>query len=407
MDRGVRVLVLTTLFPHRAGEKEGNFVLDQVRALTKNGADVTVLVAKPWHPLPSLAPENKRKINVQEYAGERFGLRNASFFSLPRFALGEKAYDFARQGILPAIDVRGNFDVIHAHGFLMGSVANFLARESKVPSVVTVHGIETNAQFDDTEGKRKKIGEAIDHADQMVIVGSPLIEYCRQYASRTDHFVVVGNGCTIYKDLEPSQRILRRKSARVVAISNYEENKGFDLLVEAMATAGLRDKMELVIVGGGDGFKKVQAHVQELGLGDSIHFTGLLPHRDALAEIMAGDVFCLPSWREAYGIMYAEAMALGKLTMGCKGQGPSDFVRHLETGYLMEPGSTPPVAEALRWALEHPDDASKIARHGQEYALSSLTWDANAAKMLEIYGRLIQERARDIFGQAQNRTTPA
>ena len=45
------MLVLTTLFPHQPGEKEGNFILDQVRVLAEQGADVTVLVAKPWIPV--------------------------------------------------------------------------------------------------------------------------------------------------------------------------------------------------------------------------------------------------------------------------------------------------------------------------------------------------------------------
>ncbi len=120
---------------------------------------------------------------------------------------------------------------------------------------------------------------------------------------------------------------------------------------------------------------------------------------------MAGDIFCLPSWREAFGIMYAEAMTIGKLTMGCRGQGPSDFIRHLETGYLMPPGKTESVAEALRWAMEHPDCAREIANRGQVYALKSLTWDANAARMLEIYRSLMRERQGLIT--VQDRTVSA
>jgi glycosyltransferase involved in cell wall biosynthesis len=392
MDQALRVLVLTTLFPHRPGEKEGNFVLDQVRALAAKGVDVTVVVAKPWNPVPSLAPEIKRKIDERLYAGERFRVRNAAFFSLPRFALGQKAYDFARQGMLPAIDLLGDFDVVHAHGFLMGSVAVYFSQRANIPSIVTIHGIETRSHFDDTENKRQRITEVLERADRVVLVGSPLFEYCRKYTSHVENFTVVGNGCTLYPDLKPSSRIPRRKALRVVAVSNYEESKGFDLLVEAVANPELRDELELVLVGEGDGFRKLRTHAREKGFGNFIHFTGLLSHREALEEVLAGDIFCLPSWREAFGIMYAEAMALGKLTMGCSGQGPSDFIRHLETGYLMASGNTKAVMEGLRWALHHPEAAKEIATRGQEYAVTSLTWEANASRMMEVYENIIQRR---------------
>jgi len=414
MERGLRVLVLTTLFPHRPGEKEGNFILDQVRALAEQGADVTVLVARPLTPLPFLAPINKRRINVQGYEGERFRLRNARYFSLPRFALGQRAYDFARAGVIPeirAIAQHDNFDVVHAHGFLMGYVGVHVAQAWDVPSVLTIHGIETDPRFDNTEGKRRKIMEVLENADRVLLVGSPLLEHCRKYA-KTDEFLVVGNGFTVYPDIQPSQRIARRKPVRVAAVSNYEESKGFDLLVEAIANEGLREKIEAVIVGGGVGFKKARERVHELGLEGSIHFTGLLPHREALAEVLAADVFCLPSWREAFGIMYAEAMGLGKFTIGCKGQGPSDFIRHLENGYLLEPGCTDAVVEALQWVTEQPERTKEIARRGQEYALQSLTWEANATKLRAIYDELISEKNTVCKPQGnatseQNRTAPA
>ena len=398
MDRGLRVLVLTTLFPHHPGEKEGNFVLDQVRALAKQKADVTVLVARPWNPLPFLAPKNKRNIDESVYAEESFRVRNTNYFSLPRFALGVGAYKHAAGVFLKAADIarEWQFDVVHAHGFLMGYVANSL----EAPSVITIHGIETDPRFDDTDGKREKLEEVLNRADQVVLVGSPLIEHCKKYASRTDHFTVVGNGCTVHPDLQPSQNIPRRRPQRVVAVSNYEESKGFDLLVEALADGGLQNQFELVIVGGGGGFKRLKDRVRELGVDGSVHFTGLLSHQDALAEVMAADIFCLPSWREAFGIMYAEAMTLGKLAMGCQGQGPSDFIRHKETGYLMEPGSTSAVIEALRWAIEHPEDASRAARAGQEYALHNLTWDANASRMMEVFREAISARTQG----AKNRT---
>jgi glycosyltransferase involved in cell wall biosynthesis len=111
-------------------------------------------------------------------------------------------------------------------------------------------------------------------------------------------------------------------------------------------------------------------------------------HRETMAEILAGDVFCLPSWREAFGIMYAEAMSLGKFTIGCRGQGPSDFIQHLETGYLVEPRSSTSVADALRWVVDNPRHAKSVAERGKTYALGNLTWKQNVTKILSLYRSL-------------------
>lgn len=394
MHDPLRLLVLSPLFPRSPGEKEGNFVLDQVRALAAQRAEICVVVPHPWSPpvISTLFGVNKQPVDIERYAGESFHVVNASYFSLPRYRLGHYAAYFAARGVVPVIRSRARqhpFDIIHAHGFPMGQVAKQAASELHIPYVLTIHGIETAPRFDDTEAKRRQIASAIENAARVILVGSPLLDYCRRYTANIENCVVIGNGFTVYDDLQPSTRIPRRKLLRVVATSNYAESKGFELIVEALAAHDLRDKFELVAVGGGEGFSRVRRRAQELGVADSVHCTGLLSHRDALNEVLAGDIFCLPSWREAYGIMYAEAMALGKLAIGCEGQGPSDFIRNRENGLLIAPRSAEAVAESLRFAVADSNGAKRIADRGCETALTSLTWSHNAARILSLYGNLL------------------
>jgi glycosyltransferase involved in cell wall biosynthesis len=395
---GIRVLVLTSLFPSRPGEKQGNFVLDQVRALAAEGAEVTVLVARPW--LPSIfrshaAPE-KLPVDPAQYATESFHLSNATFFSLPRFALGRFAANLVRSlaSAIEYLNSQRSIDLIHAHGLQLGHAAVEAAARLRISSVVTVHGVETAARFDNSKAKRDQIGDTVDRASAVVLVGSPLLEYIRKYTRKTDHCVVIGNGFNSYPDLEPSTKIPKTRSVRIIAVSNYETSKGFEILISAIHSLGpeLRSRIETVLVGAGDGFDSIHEQVEKLGLSDSVHYTGPLLHRGAMAEILASDIFCLPSWREAFGIMYAEAMSLGKLTIGCKGQGPADFIRHLETGYLVEPRNVRSVADGLRWAIHNSEQSKLVAEKGRQFAIENLTWDQNAARMLNLYRSLITKK---------------
>jgi glycosyltransferase involved in cell wall biosynthesis len=399
-NSGIRVLVLTSLFPSRPGEKQGNFVLDQVRELAARGAEVTVLVARPWIPsiLKYFANPDKRPIDPANYAGERFQIRNASYFSLPRFALGRFAANFVRTlaSAIEYIDSQDSIDVIHAHGLQLGLAAVGAAGRLRIPSVITVHGVETAERFDNTKIKRDQIGDTLDRANRVVLVGSPLLDYVRKYTTKTDHCVVIGNGFTSYPDLSPSTQVPRTRPVRVIAVSNYEQSKGIEILISAMQSLEpeYRSQVETVLVGAGEGFDSIRHQVEKLGLAESVHYIGPLLHRDTMAEVLASDVFCLPSWREAFGIMYAEAMSLGKLTIGCTGQGPADFIRHLETGYLVEPRSVASVADALRWALQNSERSKQVAERGRQYATENLTWNQNADRMLNLYRSLITKEQK-------------
>ncbi|MGE5110539.1 MAG: glycosyltransferase [Acidobacteriaceae bacterium] len=79
--------------------------------------------------------------------------------------------------------------------------------------------------------------------------------------------------------------------------------------------------------------------------------------------------------------------------MGCDGQGPSDFVRHMETGCLIAPRSKAAVTEALRRAVLHPNEVKRMAEAGRNFACGHLTWGHNASRILEIYRESLTIRA--------------
>ncbi|HWR34483.1 MAG TPA: glycosyltransferase [Clostridia bacterium] len=416
MSDALNILVLTTMFPHRPGDKDGNFIHDQVCELAAMDARVTVLVCKPRLPraLGLLANPLKRDVDPAVYAGSKFQVKTANYFSLPRYALGTKAARFTCSGVMPSVRSicsAQRTQLIHAHGITLGHVAIEASSELGIPSIVTMHGIDTTPRITSTAAKRRQIGSMLAAVGRVVLVGSPLTEYYSQFVSNTKNFIVVGNGFRIYPGLQPSALIPRVEQTRVVAVSHLFPEKGFDVLIRGLALLRARGypSVEAVLVGEGPERPMLELLARELNLADRVHFTGALAHPEAESEVMAGDIFCLPSWREAFGIMYAEAMALGKLVIGCRGQGPSDFITHRDTGYLLEPQSPESVADALAWAISNPEAARDAAFRGREYAHRRLTWRNNAETMHHLYNELITSfPARQADGEsACHRTSNA
>ena len=122
-------------------------------------------------------------------------------------------------------------------------------------------------------------------------------------------------------------------------------------------------------------------------------------------EIKAGDVFCLPSWREACSIAHIEAMALGKVAIGCHSQGPSDYICDGETGYLVQPQNVDDLMRVLFQVLTNRDAIESVGRAAREFASRQLTWDVNVSKLKEIYAAALAKgiaRCTDLGGKAKS-----
>jgi glycosyltransferase involved in cell wall biosynthesis len=122
-----------------------------------------------------------------------------------------------------------------------------------------------------------------------------------------------------------------------------------------------------------------------------VHFTGNVPHETVFSYLKSSDIMALPSTEEAFGIAYIEAMACGLPVIGCEGEGPTDFVEHGKTGYLVPPNDPTAIAEILRDLSENQKQLDQMGDAAREYVLENLTWEENARQNEEIYQRAIEK----------------
>jgi len=378
----LRAVVLTPSFPFVPGAQAGSFIHDQVSALADLGLRVHVLVAQPWGAAVRQESDEVR-------ARRKFTVEVVRYVIFPRQLFWSTAGPLLMQALEPAIrrvHARQAVDIIHAHTEALGYAAVRVGQKLGVPAIITLHGIDPTCRRTNSPRKRRQLRETLQGASRTVLVGTPLQSYFAQFADASN-FVVVYNGFQLPPHTAPSQRIPRRKRHRVVSVSNLHENKGIDLTIRALALLEERGQqdVELVIVGDGTEREGLARLAADLLLSKRVYFTGALSHPEAVAEILTGDIFCLPSWREAFGIVYLEAMALGKLAIGCKGQGPADFIVDGETGLLVEPHSAEAVAQALSQVIAEPANAQRMGRAAAVHVRDNFTWRHNAERIIAVY----------------------
>lgn len=98
----------------------------------------------------------------------------------------------------------------------------------------------------------------------------------------------------------------------VLFMSRVHYKKGLDLLIPAFAAAA--GPQDVLVIAGpvAEGYQpEIDRLVAAAGIGGRVVQTGMLFGRDRLAPLVDATVFVLPSYQENFGIVVAEALAVG------------------------------------------------------------------------------------------------
>ncbi|HTQ98461.1 MAG TPA: glycosyltransferase family 4 protein [Candidatus Acidoferrum sp.] len=384
----MRILCLTPWFPAWPGAQSGNFILDSVAALHAQGHQVKVLVARAWHPAWAgwLHDDWGRPRLQPELHDSELGVEAVTYLSIPRNLLRALSWRWFHARVQPALRAtvaRFKPDVILAHTELMGAAAVAVGKASGLPSVVVLHGINPDPRLD-TAAERQRLRETLDAATRVVLVGEPLRQYFAARSGHHDHFRIVHNGFvppSRVRSAEPCPTTLR-----LISVSNLHAGKGIDLTLRALAQLHRQGNAawHYTVVGDGAERTPLQALTAELGLSAQVTFVGAIDHAAVYDRLCQADVFVLPSWREAFGIAWLEAMACGLLAIGVRDQGPSAFIRDGDTGLLVQPQDVEDLAQCLQRIFSTPAAMQQLARRGQALVTREFTWAAHAGKLAAV-----------------------
>lgn len=152
----------------------------------------------------------------------------------------------------------------------------------------------------------------------------------------------------------------------VSRMNRADREKGVEILLRAMPWVR-RDvpTAHLQIVGDGDDRPRLESLARELRIAESVQFLGEVRHaalRDAYASAR---VFCLPSSKEGFGIVFLEAMIHGLPVVAARAGGTTDVVEDGVTGILVPPEDPSSLGSALSGLLLMPEECQKLGAAGR------------------------------------------
>lgn len=163
----------------------------------------------------------------------------------------------------------------------------------------------------------------------------------------------------------PSDSELRPgRRPQVLAAGRLVPEKGFDVLLEAMAMFPIPERPELVILGEGPERERLEALAARLGLAD-LQLPGFVD--DPEAWMSTSDVFVLASRFEGLPGVLIQAMACGCAVVAtdCP-TGPSEIVTDGRDGVLVPVADAEAMFEAIRSLIDRPDLRSRLGSAARE-----------------------------------------
>lgn len=320
--------------------------------------------------------------------------------------------DFAEQMALYSLRAGVRYDVVHAHYWLSGWVAELARRYWDTPFVQMFH---TTAHM------KNAVSAAIDHeTDLRLRTEKRLLALANGIIAanpdeRADLIwrmgVATEKVCTIPPgvDLElftPLPRAAARAElgiagdAQVVLfVGRIDPIKGIDTLIDAAAVvAGRSAHVEMptfVIVGGDlddDGkpigpLADVAGAIAGRGLGAHVLLPGSQPQDRLPLFYAAADVVAVPSRYESFGLVAVEALACGVPVVASRAGGLRFTIEEGVTGLLVKPQAPEALAAGIETILGDSSLRSAMAAAARP-SVARYDWSEVASQVMHVYQRL-------------------
>lgn len=278
-----------------------------------------------------------------------------------------------------------------------------IARLTGIPCVIEVNG------FPRDEAKVSRVGlwgkitgyltnwvsdTACRYAQQVIAVTPRIKEVLvAEYSIETDKITIIPNGANVdlFKPMDTNQarRQLNLSGTDyfVTFIGMLAAWQGVEYLIRS-APYILKGYPEgkFLIVGDGPMKEELIKVAKNIGVSDSIIFTGMFPYDKVPLYINASDVCVVPKKPMASGyspLKLYEYMACEKPVVATR-TGGFEILEDNNAGLLVNPENLQEFAEAIIKLLQDPELRKQMGDNGRKYVVENHSWESVARRVGEV-----------------------
>ena len=383
----MKVLYISGMYPTPDYPQKGIFCHEQVKALKQIGVDVDVVVPMTVY---------DKEYETKKWKYEDVEIQYVRFLKLP----GGRGYEHIGKLLYYSLLLSGikfqEYDIIHADAPLpAGDAALKLSKKYKIPFVVHGHGLDVffDESYKDAPNCKKisKVCKQVyEQANAIAGVSQKVLNCIQERVDIYDKSYVVYNGVDTTKFYTMSEKISEKY---ILTVGNLIALKGHDDTIKAFAklvNSGVTD-VRLKIAGRGPLEMELKDLVERLGISNYVDFLGYVPY-EKIAELMRNaSLFCLPSWYEALGCVYLEAMASGIPTIGCYGNGIDEVITDGLDGFLVDNKNVQQIFEKMKMIFQG-KAYENVGVKARKTVEDNYKWIDSAKNLLRLYGEIKDDK---------------
>lgn len=262
----------------------------------------------------------------------------------------------------------GDWDVVHVHSPLPGSVARLAVRSMRAdrPGLVTT---EHNAWGTFAMPTRWLNRVTAGPTGEVIAVSDEARASMTGRAAKRARTLVHGIDVAHARSFVAERSFVRAELGLgademiVGTVANFRPQKDYPNLLQAMRILADRGvTVRLVAVGQGPLERETRAMAVELGLQDRVLLTGF--RADAVRVLAACDVFTLASRWEGLPVALMEALAIGLPVVATDVGGVRELLRNEVDALLVPLGDAVALADALEWVVRDGALRQRLATTG-------------------------------------------
>ena len=283
-----------------------------------------------------------------------------------------------------------NFDDAIIH-FYPPAFQNYMIRTLKENKIKVLHYIHSRNIWKRVEEKRPLLRKlyynhfyknAYKKCDNIICVSKVVEDDIKSKLKKAPTRVVYNGVDNIFFNDIKNIKTINDKHIKLISIGNLYSIKGHKYVLKALKTLveKYKDiKFEYVIIGNGVEKDNLNKMIKDYNLKRVVKFVDEMSQDKIKQFLLNYDIFILPSYYEALGCVYLEAMASGCYTIGCKHQGISEIITPCN-GYLVNEYSDEDIVATIEDIIKNSRHNVYIRRNAIKTA-KEYTWRQSAIEL--------------------------
>lgn len=373
LHHGARV---TLVLPHDQALEDG---VDVIFPTEEHKRSVVIPISSVLHPYDSVQSYAERFATLESQASS--GIAN-----LYGINLAEEVERFTALAVEMTKSVTPT--IVHTHDWMTLDAGRRASKYHRKPLVAHVHATELDrTEFHPNEWiyERERVGLlASDHVIAVSNYTKQLL--VSEYGIPEDKITVLHNGTFETHQFAPDSERTMRRHPLVLFLGRLTVQKGpLYFLRAARQVAELQSEVRFVIAGEGYLLPELISTACDMGLADRVIFAGRVTSDEAVSLYKHADCFVMPSVSEPFGLVALEAITHGAPVVLSKQSGASEVVSN---SFVVDFWDTEKMADCILTVLRERPLRDQM-RSQSPRILSHLNWHRQAAKIMDIYHRLI------------------